>query len=148
MIDRRARDQLADAIRALVSGRISNDEFERRCPRSSDPAVSEVFSQGAWMVYSDLREYRLRGKHRLSIRERKEVARWILFLKGERPYEWPTLTGLPGLVFFVTAVVTLGISRKLYRRQFEAAGEIEVWPFIRREHFDEALKTPVYLHAR
>ncbi len=66
MIDTHARSQLAEAIRALVSGAISNDEFEARVPSSGDdPAIAEVFGQGAWMLYSDLHTHRLSGTYRL-----------------------------------------------------------------------------------
>jgi len=47
MIDRSSRNQLAELIRALCAGLISNDQFEDRLPRSSeDPAIYEVFFNG------------------------------------------------------------------------------------------------------
>ena len=80
MIDREARTELAELIRHLVAGLITNEEFGDRVPSSTeDPAVFEVFFGGAWHLYSDLREYYLKGKHRLPRDLRREVARWILF---------------------------------------------------------------------
>jgi len=148
MVDRHSRNQLAEGIRALASGLITNDEFEQRVPvGSDDPAIRAVFSEGAWLLYSDLRQYRLSGKHRVPIQSKKEVARWVLFLKTDQPYQWPTLGGLQKLIFVVMAVPTFGVFTKLYRSSLAKCGDIDVWPFIRRSDFEEALKSPVYLNA-
>ena len=43
MIDRHARDMAADALREFMEGSISNEEYERRYPKSKDdPALGEV----------------------------------------------------------------------------------------------------------
>jgi hypothetical protein len=121
MIDRTARDALSEAIRALVSGSISNVEFEDRVPRRSrDPAVYEVFFCGAWSLYDDLHEHRLVGKYHLPSKARPEIARWILFLKSDYEYEWPLATGFVGSLWILCTLVSLGtllpLRRYLYRR--------------------------------
>jgi hypothetical protein len=84
MVNRAARDQVAELIRHLAAGQISNDEFEDRMPGSrDDPAVGAVFWNGAWLLYDDLREYKLVGKYRLPEEVRGEVSRWVLFLKSD-----------------------------------------------------------------
>jgi hypothetical protein len=77
MVDRESRTKLGELIRHLAAGQITNDEFEDRLLPlgSADPAVWEVFSSGAWCLYSDLWEYRLTGKYRLPKEARREVAR-------------------------------------------------------------------------
>src|SRR5262245_56630937 len=110
MIDTVARNELADAIRALAAGLITNDEFEDRFPESLDPAVRAVFLGGAWGLYSDLSEYKLRGCYRLPDLARPEIARWVLFLKTKRPYAWPVLNPWSNLVRMLLSLVTLGIS--------------------------------------
>ena len=40
MIDRNARNQLADLLRNLASGLITNDEFENLIPKSKDKAIT------------------------------------------------------------------------------------------------------------
>lgn len=90
MIDRQARRRASELLRHLGAGLIANDQFEDRFPTASeDVAIDEIRSQ-AWFLYSDLREYRLAGKHRLAADARREVARWILFLQSDLEYEWPT----------------------------------------------------------
>jgi hypothetical protein len=147
MIDRQARNELAESIRALVSGQVSNDEFEERVPfrRTGDPALAEIFSKGAWCLYSDLSEYRLSGKHRLSAQAKSEVARWILFLKSDFPYEWPRPGFGKMLGLLIANAVTLGVANAFYARRFRACGDAEVWPFLRRADYETALEQPVYL---
>src|SRR6266516_3898150 len=60
MIDRNARNRLAEGIRHLAAGTITNDGFEERALSSStDPAVHAVFFGGPWFLYHDLMRYRL-----------------------------------------------------------------------------------------
>jgi hypothetical protein len=147
VIDRQARNQLAEAIRALVSGQISNDEFERRVPSSDDPAVRHLYADGAWFLYSDLGVYRLRSKRRLSEAEKSEVARWVVFLKTDQSFEWPQPTASTRILLLLGAVLSFGLVTKFYRRKYESRGEWQVWPFISRASYERALKTPVYMHA-
>jgi hypothetical protein len=147
MIDRTARTQLAEAIRALAAGLITNDEFEDRVPSSLDPAVRKVFDRGAWGLYSDTSEYKLVGRHRLPDLARPEIARWVLFLKTDRPYAWPVAGPILISVQVLLAFLTFGVSRYFFHRHFSKHGEVEVWPFIRREHYQEALLAPPYLRG-
>jgi hypothetical protein len=147
VIDRTARNQLAEALRALASGQISNDEFERRVPHSADPAVWHLFFDGAWGFYSDLWEYRLKGKHRLKPEAKAAVARCVLFLKTNQPFAWPQPSGLERLTTLLANLLTLGIAARFFERSYRAAGDWSVWPFISRTAYEEALKSPVYLHG-
>jgi hypothetical protein len=47
MIDRTARNKLAELIRSLSNGLISNDEFESSVPESDDLAVRSIDYYGA-----------------------------------------------------------------------------------------------------
>ncbi len=52
MVDRASRHRLAELLRQLVAGRITNDEFEDRVPRDSpDPGIEAVLGDGAWFLY-------------------------------------------------------------------------------------------------
>src|SRR5260221_9704596 len=109
MIDKAARTQLAESLRHLAAGVISNDEFEKRRPRKSqDVAVRQVFSEGAWFLYDDLREHRLIGKDKLSDSARTDLARWIVFLKTDLAYEWPVVPISVRLALLPLNLATLG----------------------------------------
>jgi len=139
MVDIKGRAELADAIRALAAGNITNDAFESRVPHESpDPAVHEVFLSGAWQLYSDLHTHRLAGRYRLPDAARPEVARWVLFLKSGRPYEWPTLRGIRGMGLLLASLLTLGLAGTVLRQHLRHLGDLSVWPFLRREDFESA----------
>jgi len=146
LIDRPARTAMAEALRHLAAGRISNDQFvERLGLASRDAAVTEIHLNGAWYLYDDTREHRLTGRQRLDGEARHEVARWILFLKTDLEYEWPSLRGLRWMLLLLLSAVTLGAAGALYRRRMRRAGDIEVWPFLRRQDYEAALAQPPYL---
>ena len=146
MLDRHDRDRMVLLLRQLATGRITNDEFEDRQPLGSpDPAVAEVFYRGASGFYSDLDEYRLAGRHRLSRSERREMARFILFLKSDLEYEWPCLKLWRELLWVAAGLLTLGLAGRFYWRWMGAHGELGVWPFLRQEDFERAVRNPCYL---
>lgn len=150
MIDRTARNNLAEALRALSSGAISNTEFERRLflRRTRDPAVMAIFSKGAWHLYSDLREYHLTGRDELDETTRSEVARWVLFLKTDLPYEWPVPNALLALGRLLVNLLTLGRANRLFAARFSTCGDTAVWPFIKKSDYDAAQDVPPYLNNR
>ena len=107
MIDRASRTSASELLRHLVAGQITNDVFEKRFPRSSDLAVREMWAAG-WMLYDDYRSYRLVGSDRLRPEDRTTIARCVLFLQTELPYEWPRASGLVPFVGLVLNLLTLG----------------------------------------
>ena len=145
MIDINARSQLAQAARALATGRITNNEFEARVPRSADPAVDEIYQRGLWPLYDDLVVHRLSGARKLDPDSRRFAARCIVFLKSDLPYSWPTY---PPLRLLLANLFTLGIVGYLFRRKQLRAGDPSAWPFISHAEYRTALRSPSYLRAR
>ncbi|MCA1359756.1 hypothetical protein I6F14_15565 [Bradyrhizobium sp. IC3069] len=96
MIDRAARDQLSRNLRHLIANSITNDQFERTMPvNDGDPAIWAITDM-SWLLYSDMKEHRLVGRHSLDPVWKREVLRWILFLDGDFEYRWRKIS-LPGL---------------------------------------------------
>jgi hypothetical protein len=145
VVDRKARDVLAEQIRHLVAGQSSNDEFEDRLPESPDAAIWEVFWNGAWSLYDDLSEHKLRGPNHIVKEYRREVARWVLFLKSDLEYEWPPYPPKPQLLHMLLSIFTVGAYNRMAARRWRQNGETEVWPFIRRNDYERALATQPYL---
>lgn len=140
MIDREARNDLAENIAHLVAGVISNDKFEDRVHfKSMDPAIRGVFFGGPWGLYSDLCEHRLNGVDKLPDALRKEAARWILFLRSDLPYEWPKASAIADLQWLPLNLMTFGYSSTLRQRSFAKKGDFSVWPFFRRSDYEDAL---------
>jgi len=140
MVDRQERDRFAELLRHFAAGLISNDEFQDRLPlKSKDRAVNKIFWNGAWLLYDDMREYKLKGEYRLSKTTRREVSRWILFLKSDHEYEWPSIIGIYTFPWYLLILLTCGIIIPVIRQKTRAAGDEEVWPFLRKADFEKAL---------
>jgi hypothetical protein len=143
MMDRPARDQLSRNLRLLVSGKISNDQFEIGYPKTKDAAVVAIADM-AWLLYSDMKEHRLVGRHAIEPSSRREVLRWILFLDSDFEYVWPEIR-LAGLhpsrrvrpVRWNSSQVSAEAAA-----QFLAAGDYAAWPFMSRSQYKHALKHP------
>ena len=141
MIDRESRNELAELIRSLATGQISNDQFENAIPDSKDRAVDQVYSNGAWLLYSDFQEHKLKGKYALTKEDKHLVSRWVLFLKSNNEYVWPSITLLESLL----CLVTLGIWRKRLQSKWQKIGDINFWPFINSAQLDLAKENNGYL---
>lgn len=143
MIDREARNKLAELMRSLVAGAITNDEFEDALPNSPDDAVWEVFHKGAWCLYSDLKAHKLKGEHALPDADKSVVARWILFLKSDYEYGWPSSSFREAFL----KSVSLGLFGQSTLDKWKAYGDVSYWPFVDRNQFNEAKKGKGYLGA-
>jgi hypothetical protein len=152
MIDMEARQCAADLVRRYRDGELENDPFHSRMApliRSEDRALRAIESM-LWMVSDHSRAHRLDGVDALNEEGRALFDRCLLFLGSNSEYEW-TQDRFDRTSGFIPAVhvLTLGLSW-LYSRwktsqndrfyaAVNAAGEFDVWPFIRRTDFEEAL---------
>ena len=157
------REILAEAVRQLASGTITNDEFEdRTCLREGEDPTLDAIYDFVWSFYSDCHRHRLRGRHRLSPLQRSVFARCVLFLHSDRAYEWPENAKWlwrpqrrPWLPADLTQVMFQGVSRaaredarrreKIEDARFGARVDDRIWPFARRSDLMEALSNPRYL---
>jgi hypothetical protein len=88
------------------------------------------------------------GQQRLSAAARTHVVRTILFLQSEREYEWPEWPLGSRLRSALLRLLTLGLFGRGARARYEQAGDISVWPFLRRTDYEAALEAPPYLDGR
>ena len=145
MIDAHARSKLAELSRSLVTGLITNYQFDDRIPTSSDPAIHEIYNKAFWLMYCDLRQYRLKGRDRLSPQVREVAARCILFLKSGLPYSWPVLSRPAAVLLTIANLLTLGIAGRIYSHRATHGRDISYWPFLSSEQYSAALRSPTYL---
>lgn len=59
-----------------------------RATSSADPAVVALEDEIGW-AFLNFGPNRLVGHHALSYEQRRNVARWVLFLLSDEPYGWP-----------------------------------------------------------
>jgi hypothetical protein len=107
MIDRYSRDRLAELLRHLVCGQMTNDDFADRASNvaygSEDQAVRVIY-ESADGLYGDLSTYRLRGTERVSDEVRRQFAIAAMFLYSDREYEWPEFSEWSSLGDFVRLI--------------------------------------------
>lgn len=145
MIDRRARDQAANAVAAFWSGEITNRQLEERWPDSRDRAVIAVESF-IWLLYDDFKRHRVcdadRGDANISIR----IHACLDFLRSSQEYAWPHLA-TPNYNQPIyprwKVVASLGLlaisnyfaarSSERYWREMNAAGDVSAWPFLQHQ---------------
>lgn len=146
-VDRDSRRKLAELLRHFAAGLITNDEFEDRRPSGSkDLAVRQILHEGAWFLYDDLHEHRLTGRYRLNTKNRESIARWILFLETDLPYEWPIVPIGIRLALLPLNLITLGLFGRVVQRFASRCGPPDLWPFRRHSDYQNTLQNPPYLN--
>jgi hypothetical protein len=145
MIDRNARDILAEQLRRLAAGLITNDDFEEAVleVETEDRGFWAVVDQ-AWQLYSDLYKHRLIGSRALSKHDRRVICRVVLFLHSDSEYEWSEHP-CSGIVRLITGIISLGCLPKYFDRRWKAQGDYNVYPFFRRSDFETAKAKPKLL---
>jgi hypothetical protein len=150
MIDIEGRNTLAQSLRHLVSGLITNDQFEDAARIESDDAVIHAVRDQAWLLYSDLHEHKLSGSDAVSKSDRRIVARLILFLQSDLDYEWPPhpFSGGVGIILrLFSFVISLGIIPHYVNKRWKASGDFAVWPFMRRIDYEGVLNDPRFFRG-
>jgi hypothetical protein len=94
----RTRRAYATLLRRFMAGRMTTDDYEEAyCnlqKHGRDEACEGMF-WAAWHTYDDIVPHRMTGSHALSADDRRIVARWLLFLRGQLPYTPPALVRSP-----------------------------------------------------
>ena len=177
MIDKERRKKLALHLRHLSVGLITNDDFEERVmddvtsgrlpeqyyrskeAKNDDPIIMPMLEL-CWCLYDDTRRHKLIGRHKLTDEQLKDIARYILFLHSDFEYEWPYIDGTNPLIKFsfknlLLTILTLGQNireeskkRKQQIEELEGKGDMDVWPFFRREDYEEQLKKQPFLNGK
>ena len=138
-----ARLQYAELVRHFLAGRMTNHQYENRCDvliDDGDDAVNQIYCE-LWKSYCDFREHRMGLRHGMTRDGRRLAARWIMFLRSGRPYEYPIYGCLPTLI----AIITLGLVRKPNPLSL---GDSDVWPYFRHSDFQRDLAHPTLLNGR
>ena len=152
MIDRIARDEYSLLLRRFFSGGITNFDYEKEfdsIPEEFDADDWSIIAiyQAIWPCYCDLSKHKMTGKNSLTAEGKKTVARFILFLHTDYPYEWPKPKVEIGMALL--RLLTFGLfGKRAADDSDERTGDDEVWPFFRKEDYDEALKQPKFLSGK
>ncbi len=143
MIDRNKRDLLIEKLRELLSGKITNleyDDLEGKFASDKDP-VTWLIWEKTWRLYDDFKEHKVG----LTQEGRQYFARCILFLYSNLEYEWPYPTYKHYLRRFVT-ILTFGLSACFREPEYSKKGDFDVWPFFRKYDFEAAKSNNKFLY--
>ena len=146
MIDRVARDNLAERLRHLAGGAISNYKFEKRAVHTKDKAVCEIEWLLAWPSYDDFHEHTLDGKWSLTSAARRDFARAVVFLKTDLPYKWPRHSAVARVWRWIRNLFKARSSHS--KPEPIEDGASSVWPFWSIAEYRLALKSPPYLNGK
>lgn len=113
MVDREARNKMAELLRHFASGQITNQElcdFELTGKDDTVHALDAIIQTSFEAMYS--KPYRAKGKHAFSREERRYIARIILFLQTDHDYEYERgalglASDLQFLIFLLSGATTL-----------------------------------------
>lgn len=174
MVDIERRRKLALHLRHLSVGLISNDDFEdnlmddvtngwlpeqyyKSKEAKFDDKIIQPMLELCWGLYDDTRNHRLRGADKLPEQSLKVIARCILFLRGDKEYEWLYFdTNSPLFKFSLGEVLLTILSLGQYYRdirkqqekaflEFQNLGNFDIWPFLNQNDYDEQLKYHPFL---
>lgn len=143
MVNREKRLEASGLIRKLATGELTNDDFEDSFPREGDdPALAEIY-QRLWFFWSDRFTHRLTGPHQLSEDNFRLCERCVLFLGTDLEYEWPrAMAEAPLSLVFYRLLRMKRHQERIERKalnELERLGDLDVWPFIRRSDYEDAL---------
>ena len=145
MIDRESRDQVALALRRFASGRLTQNELYARTTRvenSPDVGVATLAEAIYWQ-FLNLGPKRLVGRHALTPEGRRDVARWVLFLRSNEPYVWPERG--PSLGDIGRALLTVGKSWIAKCEQRSQTGDESFWPFVSRQQLERVARVHPFI---
>lgn len=148
MIDRSARNAVAEATRHYVAGVSTNFALDAAlfALKSSDPAIDAIRKQ-LWLIYDDLREHRHEGVWNITTEQREVIMRIILFLKSDSEYQWPSVPSWYRATRWLIWLLTLGFGASALDRRFEYRDRGNAWPFRSPEDVQGAKGAPKYLAA-
>lgn len=140
MIDRASRDKLAEALRQYVSGRITNDTLDSIEINKKDYGAIAV-KDATWYLYDDVHEHKAINKFYINQKDRKDIARWIVFLQSNEEYIWPKM-GIKDMLF---VMLTFGLYKKVINSRLNKVGDLSVWPFRSKNELKKASSKPKLL---
>lgn len=145
MIDRVARNKLAEEIRHFIGGFKDNFEYDDAVfdIRTKDSGVIEII-QNVWLTYDDLRRHKMEGEWALSSEQLDIIRRCIVFLKSNIEYKWPKWPLYYRAARPLLWLISGGKLTKILDSRFNGGGDLEVWPFFSAEEYEDAKGHPVY----
>ena len=148
MIDRQARDKLAEEIRHFVECFTDNFQFDDAAweIETKDRGVTEIY-EAMWLTYDDLTRHKMDGVHALSKEQIAVVKRALVFLKSDCEYKWQNWPLYYRVARPLLWLFSFGVVTKRLDLYFHGNGDDYAWPFFTVADYQVALKSPRYLNG-
>jgi len=145
MIDRNARNKLAEEVRHFMGCFKTNFEYDDAAfdINTKDRGVIEI-RQNIWLTYDDLRKHKMEGDWALTEDQMKIVKRCIVFLKSDFEYTWPKWPFYYRIVRPIIWLLSFGRLIIKSDKYFNGGGDLNVWPFISNAEYMSAKQEPKY----
>lgn len=133
MIDRSDRNKAISLLERALTGKITNWEFDDSWPQSKDRALKSI-EEYLWLFYND------NSKSRLNVTDQDPnnvelFKRCIAFLSSDLEYKWPEYNFRRTGRSYLKALFQKKTDKERWET-FALMGEIEVWPFIKKEDLE------------
>ena len=128
-------------VEGFARGTITSREMDNDFPSDkTDLALAGIWER-LWFLWDDYHNHTLTGKYSPAPEEHAMMDRCIAFLDSDLEYEWPPFRGAS---FGLVLLRAFGFRKKAAdaeKRELEELakfGDLEVWPFLRREDWQRA----------
>lgn len=145
MVDREERDLLVESLRQMLKGNLSVKEYDKKEEYfmvSKDKAVLEIVAEMSWVCDDIALSF---WSHKKRVKYHAEfIEHCILFLSTNLEYEWPEMKQnnpfkrLISLLTFYIFPRFREPSQESLNRKYRSSGDVDVWPFLRKEDFEQA----------
>lgn len=131
-IDTEARRKLAEILERYLLGKITNFQLEKLIPKSGDRIISAI-ELSIWHYYDDFKEEVFCNTD-ISNEEISKIQRWILFLKTNEEYLWPSFPS-PGEQPLPLGCFARFLKSEQKQHKFMSYADYSVWPFLDQETY-------------
>lgn len=143
MVNLSDRKRAAELLQGIVSGVITNRQFERDYPaESNDPGVREIYEQ-VYLYYDDFREHSLDDLYSCDSVARSLLDRCVLFLATDLEYVWPPrIRAASGRLALLRILRMTKSARRLEEQEIHRRNDIgdwDAWPFLSNDSYRESL---------
>lgn len=145
MVDRQARNKLAEEVRHFVGGFTINFDYDDAAfdIDTKDKGVIDIRDE-VWLTYDDLRKHKMKGDWALNQEQMDIVKRSIVFLKSDCEYKWPKWPFYYKFARPFIWLLSFGKAPKYLDGYLHRFGDKNVWPFFSVHQYELAKAEPVY----
>jgi len=142
VVNRQKRVVAKGMVEGFAAGTVSSREMDGDFPSDKDDRALAGIWEHLWPFWDDLRNHTLTGKDSPTPEMRAMMDRCIAFLESDLEYEWPPYRWASLKLILLRALRLRKKAAEVEKRETEELakfGDLEVWPFVRKEDWERAV---------